>query len=457
MLTGIKFACRPTAAQKKILSQWMGCARFIWNGKCDEERYHRSYARNYCPVGTFAPVDKTYSQFKTDLTPWLKECPSQILRNSARNWYLSYERFIKGSAGRPRPKRKGGTGSVHLTRELFRLERCEHGTLRLFIGSTRNNIGYLPVTFHRPFKEPNSIYIRREAGRYFVSFCYDDDIDESVLPSPAEHLAALRQCTQPELESAVIGIDRGVARPIQAGENVYRLTDGQAKNKQTHEQYVKRLQRRLSRQQKGSNRYHRTRNRLASRHRKIAHIRHDFCHQVSRQLVDSEAKVFVFEDLKTRNMTRSAKGSLEAPGKRVRQKSGLNRAILNIGWYQFEQFTAYKAHRASKVVFKISPHFTSQECAACGHIHPDNRRSQDRFLCVNCGHADNADHNAVMVIKQRAIRFINDSGTELSSRGVLRPPGPSTQDVESASWFGPTGRTAKRQKRRDCSALTEAV
>lgn len=457
MLTGIKFACRPTAEQKRTLSQWMGCARFIWNGKCDEERYHRAFARSYCPVGTYAPIDKTYSQFKTETSPWLKECPSQILRNSARNWCLSYERFMKGLSGRPRRKRKDGSGSIHLTRELFRLERDEHGTPRLFIGTKTNNIGFLSVTYHRPFELPKSIYIRRQCGRYFVSFCYEDGVDESDLPAPAEHLAALRHCSEAELTQRVVGIDRGVARPVQAGDNVYRLTDRQAKHKRTHEQYVKRLQRKVSRQQKGSNRYRRTRQRLARRHGKIANIRHDFCHQSSRKLVNSPASVFVFEDLKTRNMTRSAKGTVEEPGSQVRQKAGLNRAILNVGWYQFELFSAYKAHRAGKVVFKIAPHYTSQECAACGHIHPDNRRSQDRFLCVACGHADNADHNAVMVLKRRAIRLILDSGTELSSRGVLMPGEQSTVDVETGRAPRRTGQSKKRQKRRVTAPLPEAA
>ena len=72
-----------------------------------------------------------------------------------------------------------------------------------------------------------------------------------------------------------------------------------------------------------------------------------------------------------------------------------------------------------KVVFKVSPHHTSQECADCGHIQPENRKTQDSFVCCNCGHSDNADINATKVIKKRAITFIKHSGTELSKTGVL--------------------------------------
>ena len=120
-------------------------------------------------------------------------------------------------------------------------------------------------------------------------------------------------------------------------------------------------------------------------------------------------------------MTRSAKGTLESPGKKVKQKSGLNRSILSIGWHKIQTFTEYKANRGGKVVFYINPHHTSQECANCSHTHPDNRKTQEEFECLQCGHTDNADRNAAIVIKQIAIKLLSDSGTELSERGLLRP------------------------------------
>lgn len=100
-------------------------------------------------------------------------------------------------------------------------------------------------------------------------------------------------------------------------------------------------------------------------------------------------------------------------------KAGLNRSILDKGWHQLESFIQYKTYRAGKAWFKVAAYQTSQECAACSHTHPDNRKSQNRFYCVSCGHTDNADHNAAEVIKKRAIYLILDSGSELSRRGVL--------------------------------------
>src|SRR6478609_69429 len=118
MLTGIRLKANPTDHQRLKLSQWMGCARFIWNAKCDENRYYSTYARKYCSIGIHAPIDAKYSHFKDgELSPWLSECPSQILRNSASNWYETYQDFLKGRCGRPRRKKKTGDGSIYLTRE----------------------------------------------------------------------------------------------------------------------------------------------------------------------------------------------------------------------------------------------------------------------------------------------------------------------------------------------------
>lgn len=166
-------------------------------------------------------------------------------------------------------------------------------------------------------------------------------------------------------------------------------------------------------------------------------------------MVNSEHSVLVFENLKTKNMTRSAKGTAEQHGKMVAQKSGLNKSILSVGWHAVQSFTEYKAERKGKAVFYISPHQTSQECANCGHIDSNNRQSQSLFQCVSCNHTDNADNNASAVIKKRAINLILDSGTELSDKGLLKPApdigrefGRKTQHPKEVA------QVKKRQKRK---------
>ena len=129
MLQGIKFKANPTPEQKLILSQWMGCARMIWNAKCDEHAYYATYAKKYCPIGTFAPIDQKTAQFKSkELTPFLYDCPSQIIRNAAVNWYQTYQKFMKGFAKRRRTKT---IRAVFTLRALFHFD----AEGRLFIGT----------------------------------------------------------------------------------------------------------------------------------------------------------------------------------------------------------------------------------------------------------------------------------------------------------------------------------
>ena len=386
MLTGIKLRANPTPHQKQILSQWMGCARVIWNGKVDEEKYHRTYARKYCAIGTYPPIDQKAAQFKSqELTPWLSDCPSQILRNSAVNWYQTYQKFMKGLCGRPRRKAKTDKGSVYLTRELFNFEHCQDGNIRLFIGTKTNNIGYLSFKAHREFESPNSLYVRKERGQYYVSFCYEQGQPERKLSTNEEHLAFLQGATREYLEEHTIGVDRGVAIPAHAGEQTYDFADNQKKNMSKADRHIRRLQRKLARQQKGSNRRAKTKHRIAVHHAKKANIRNDFTHKTSRSLVDSSAKIIVFEALRTAMMTRRPKAKQDEQGRfvsnKARQKEGLNKSILNVGWRVIETYTYYKAYSSGKAVFKIPAAYTSQECAKCGHTHPDNRKTQALFVC----------------------------------------------------------------------------
>jgi putative transposase len=118
--------------------------------------------------------------------------------------------------------------------------------------------------------------------------------------------------------------------------------------------------------------------------------------------------LYVFEDLRIPNMTRRPKARKDHQGRWVRNgaraKAGLNRAILSSAWGQVVRYTEYKAWRAGKLVIHVPPAYSSQTCAVCGHVSPDNRPRQAEFVCLRCGHADNADHNAAVVIALRGIQ-----------------------------------------------------
>ena len=431
MLTGIQLRAYPTEHQKLILSQWMGCARFIWNAKCDEDKYFRGFASKFTPFSDYYETqDQKYSHFKSDeLSAWLKDCPSTIQKNSTVNWFNTLKKSIKGLCGRPKRKKKTDKGSIYLTSDLFEF-RTDNKKRKLFIGGKKFNIGALNFKAHADFNEPKSLYIRKERGQYFISFCYEDGLEQDSF-TPKEHLNYLRGVTEEQLQKTVVGIDRGVTIPVHAGYEQFDFSKEQKNHLSKADRYIKRLQKKLARQEKGSNRRAKTKYRIAVHHAKKANIRKDFAHKTSHALVNGFGMVFVFEKLNTKQMTRKPKPKKDESGRfipnKAKAKAGLNRAILNVGWHRIATFLKYKAAKSGKAVFTVNASYTSQECASCGHTHPDNRKSQEKFKCVSCGYSDNADHNASIVIKNRAIKLILDSGTLLddnylssSGRGGIR-------------------------------------
>ena len=164
------------------------------------------------------------------------------------------------------------------------------------------------------------------------------------------------------------------------------------------------LQKKLARQKdKRSKRRQRTRIKLARTAARIANLRTDHAHQVSHRIVaDTPADVLAFEDLNLRGMTRSARGTTEEPGRNVRAKAGLNRALLHQSLGIILRFTRYKAARAGKLVVTVPAAGTSQTCACCGHRDPGNRQGS-RFYCQQCGHTAHADANAAANIRARGL------------------------------------------------------
>ncbi len=426
-LVGVKFRSNPNAEQKKVLSQWMGCARFVWNAKCEENDYFYRFKQKYLPLNQKTPIDQSYAQFKSpDLSPWLSNCPSQILRNTMCTWRETMSDFLKGQCGRPQKKKKSDGGSIWLTSELFRFEPSSGAKKRLFIGSKTNNIGYLDFVSHRYFSEPKSIRIKQKNGKFSISFSYELASKNSTILTQSDHLKFLSQKSGSELDAMTIGVDRGVTIPIHTGEAQFDFSNEQKRNRNKASLSIRILQKKLSRQKKGSKQRLVTKNRLGRKHQKIANIREDFAHKSSFKIVNQEnIKVIIFEDLNTKGLTRAPKVKTDTSGRFVKNgaaaKAGLNRAILDKSFSLIEKFCAYKAEVAGKAFFKVSASYTSQECADCGHTHPNNRQKQAVFLCERCGHSDNADRNAALVIKKRAINLILDSGTELSDKGVLTP------------------------------------
>ncbi|WP_159916003.1 RNA-guided endonuclease TnpB family protein [Pantoea sp. 18069] len=414
MQIGHRFRCYPTPAQAQTLLQWIGCQRFIYNAKVGEDRYFRRFARkSLAHTGQFAPVDQQYSHFKTELTPWLSEVPSQILRNGAVLWKQAYSRYFRKLGGRPTIHKKHGRQAVWLTSELFAFKPVvdratgEITGHQLCIGTRKHPVGVLAFKAHRACQPPASLHISIHAGQWHVSFNGDDGLME---PSDKETTAWLRQFDAPELLAMTLGLDRGVTLPLAGSDGQqFVFLPIQVKRLAAQEKHRKRWQKRQARRTQGSSNWVKARRKVARYQRYGADVRRELAHQTSHVLAtDTRYKLFVFEALKIKNMTQKAKPQQDAQGRWLRNgaaaKSGLNKTILASAWGQTKVFLQYKARRQGKLVIEVPAFYSSQECGACGHIHQGNRVSQSVFVCQGCGHTAHADHNAATVIAGRGVR-----------------------------------------------------
>src|SRR5208337_3872839 len=427
MASGVKFRAYPNTTQSAILTCWIGCQRFVYNSKVAEDRYFRTFRNHALALtGVQTPVDQQYSQFKDgELTPWLFEVPSQILRNGAYRFMQAYARFFKGLSQGPSRKKKLGRQSVLITKELFQFVPTGNTTKvndglvkehRLLIGTGRFMVGELKFTAHRPYEWPSSICISQHNTQWYVSFNYGDGElpkDTPPLMSEKELLEYFSGLTEEELDSIGNGLDRGVVIPVaMSNGKKYDFTEAEKESLAHAQESRRKLQKKFSKQCKGSKRRENTKTRIGKTYAKERNIREDRAHKISHDIVEDDAQVNIFEDLQIPNMVRKPKVKKDVNGKFLkngaRAKAGLNKSILNSMWGRIIVFLIYKGLKKEKLTIKIPAHGTSQECSRCGHIHPDNRETQAIFTCQKCGLTLNADYNASLVIKKRGISMLRN-------------------------------------------------
>jgi len=447
----------------RTLAQWIGCQRVIKNAKHDELPYllwlrkRAILSPSYTdpdPQEAGFPVDQTFSQFKSDLTPWLDQVPSQVLRNGATVHYRAWLNHWKnpGHFRRPRRKRRWEGNSVLLTRELFRF--LEPG--RVELGTAAHPVGVLAFVPHREIGTPGSITITRTRyGQWFLSYA-TDVLQGPELAKDEARLSELAGLPAGEVETLVEGLDRGIRFHAACSNGACYAMEAKAKRKIARlEGRRKHFQRAAARKRKGSRRREKALARSSRCSARIAAIREDFLRKTALGIARQAPLVMALEDLNLRGMARRAKprpgpvaGTWLPNG--AAAKTGLNKALANAGMGRFRIFLAQALAKMGKMLVLVPAAYSSQECSACGFIHPDNRPDQATFHCLACGSAENADVNAAKVIKKRGIALIRTAGTAGSARrGPARPGRPQGRGAIRRT--GPEGPTAASVKRETSS------
>lgn len=266
-----------------------------------------------------------------------------------------------------------------------------------------------------------------------------DSIDIAALLDKARNEVLVRYARsdelKPKLEDMVLGLDMGVAILVVLSsdasfEEIKAATEDYKQRQSNLDGNIAKLQRQLSRMTLHSNNYKKHSQKIAKVHLKKRRVRDDFLHKLSSSLVKNhDQEIFACEDLNISGMTKSAKGTVDNPGKNVKQKSGLNRSILNMGFGKLAGMLEYKLASKGRKLVKVAPQNTSRTCSKCGHVSKQNRKTQAHFKCVQCGYETNADLNAAVNIQNR---FLSSLTQKRKRKGQGMPGWPGASSTTKA-------------------------
>ena len=394
-LQAFKFELQPNGEQLRNLRQFAGSCRFVYNKglALNLERYEKKEQRlGYAGLCALLPNWKIEHEF-------LSEVPAQALQQALKNLERAYTNFFQKRADFPKFKKKG-------QRESFRVPQgfeVDNGNGRVKVPK----MGWMRYRKSQEvLGEAKNITISESGGKWFVSIQTEREVTTPQHPS-----------------TSAVGMDWGVV-------NFVTLSNGEVLGQcQPLKKFLPKLaklQRRMARKNKFSKNWRKAKARITKLHWKIANIRKDFLHQSSKDISKNHAVVFV-EDLPVQNMSRSSQGTKAKPGKRVNQKSGLNRAILDASPFELRRQLEYKTQWSGGLLVAVPAQNTSRKCPECQHTAAENRKRQAKFVCVECGYSAHADYVGAVNIKEAGLALLACSEPSPEARASWQEPTEATR------------------------------
>jgi putative transposase len=406
---GYKFRLNvPNSDIERQLTKIVGSCRFVWNKALALVKQEDDDYRTMLQMSKMNGGDETgittffkfnpYNQLSALLTEWKQQPETEFLKEAySKSLQIVLEELgqaVAEAKSKTNPKRypvfkrRGVKDSFSWNGTVK--HDAENG--RIFIPKIGVWLSY--TKSREVFGVVKNVTISKQSGHWYVSLQTERPLSQ----------------INPEWINInkVIGIDVGIAKAVSASDEIsFEYQGKQISSKQLdsinplreHQAKLAKLQKDLAGKTKFSRNWSKQKAKISKLHSKIANIRNDFVHKATTAISKSYAYVAV-EALKVKNMSKSAKGTADKHGKMVKQKSGLNKSILDQGWGMFRQFLAYKLkYNYGTELIEVNSQYTSQKCSGCGHIHADNRKNQASFKCVKCELSMNADFNASLNIK----------------------------------------------------------
>ncbi|MHB8408308.1 MAG: RNA-guided endonuclease InsQ/TnpB family protein [Acidiferrobacterales bacterium] len=382
-----KFELRPNGEQTRAMRRFAGSCRFVFNKALALQK--ERHAQGEKKLG-YAGLCKALTEWKTQPeTVWLSETPSQALQQALKDLEQAYVNFFEKRTAFPRFKKKGQSDSFRYPQGT----KLDQNNSRVFLPK----LGWFRYRNSRPvLGTVKNVTVSASGDKWFASIQTEREVAQPVHP-------AVR----------IVGIDVGIAR-------FATLSDGRPieplNSFRRHETALCKAQQAMSRKTKFSNNWRKAKTRVQKIHTRIGNCRRDFLRKASTTVSKNHAVVCI-EDLQVRNLSQSAAGSAQTPGKNVRAKAGLNKSILDQGWGEFRRQLEYKQTWRGGWLIAVPPRNTSRTCPACGHVSAENRRTQARFECVECGYQNNADVVGAINILSRGTKMLEGQDTADASAG----------------------------------------
>ena len=358
-----KFELKPTGDQQRDMRRYAGACRFVFNKSLVLQIENHVAGEKF--IG-YVVMAKHLTAWRNDgETPWLKEAPCHPLQHALKDLERAYQNFFAKRADFPRFKKKGQSDSFRYPDQ--KQIKLDQANSRIFLPK----LGWLRYRNSRDVPgDVKNATVSGKNGKWYVSIQTERKVETLVHSS-----------------TSIIGIDMGIARFATLSDGSYFAPLNSFKRQ---EQALVKAQRAMSRKQKFSNNWKKAKANIQKIHARIGNARRDYLHKATTTISQNHAMVCI-EDLQVRNLSKSASGTTETPGKNVKAKSGLNKAILDQGWYEFRRQLDYKLEWNGGQLIAVPPRNTSRTCPCCGHVSADNRKTQAQFLCVECGFEENAD------------------------------------------------------------------